>query len=116
MPRQIRCRCGQQIQIRNSEWIYVAAGLGIVGLLVNIVVIIYLYTRLNEVESHLALSAPQPRQMAASSGPEPGDPERARAASASPHGKRPPFGFHRQSRGGAFRNLTRETRPPDGRR
>ena len=81
MPRQIRCRCGQQIQIRNSEWIYVAAGLGIVGLLVNIVVIIYLYTRLNEVESHLALSAPQPRQMGASSGPEPGDPERARAAS-----------------------------------
>ena len=80
MPRQIRCRCGQQIQIRNSEWLYVAAGLAIVGLLVNIVVIIYLYTRLNEVESHLALSAPQPRQMPTASGPGPGDPERARAA------------------------------------
>ena len=79
MPRQIRCRCGQQIQIRNSEWIYVAAGLGIVGLLVNIVVIIYLYTRLNEVESRLALSAPQPQQMASSPDAGPGNPERARA-------------------------------------
>ena len=54
MPRQIRCRCGQQLQVRHSEWTYIAAGLGIVGLLVNIVVIIYLYTRLNEVESNLA--------------------------------------------------------------
>ena len=53
MPRQIRCRCGQQLQVRHSEWTYIAAGLGIVGLLVNIVVIIYLYTRLNEVESNL---------------------------------------------------------------
>ena len=54
MPRQIRCRCGQQLQVRHSEWTYIAASLGIVGLLVNIVVIIYLYTRLNEVESNLA--------------------------------------------------------------
>lgn len=54
MPRQIRCRCGRQMQVRHSEWIYIAAGLGVVGLLLNIVVIIYLYTRLNEVESNLA--------------------------------------------------------------
>ena len=54
MPRQIRCRCGQQLQVRHSEWTYIAASLGIVGLLVNIVVIIYLYTRLNEVELNLA--------------------------------------------------------------
>lgn len=57
MPRQIRCRCGQQIQVRKSEWIYIVAGLGIVALLVNIMVIIYLYTRLGEVESRMALSA-----------------------------------------------------------
>ena len=81
MPRQIRCRCGQQFQIRNSEWIYVAAGLGIVGLLVNIVVIIYLYTRLNDVESHLALSLPK-QQLAARSGEGPGKPEHPVAAGA----------------------------------
>ena len=40
MPRQIRCRCGQKIQIRKSEWVYVVAGIGIVGLLLNAVVII----------------------------------------------------------------------------
>ena len=59
MPRQIRCRCGQKIQIRKSEWVYVVAGIGIVGLLLNAVVIIYLYSRLGEVESHLALSTRQ---------------------------------------------------------
>ncbi len=66
MPRQIRCRCGQKIQIRKSEWIYVVAGIGIVGLLLNAVVIIYLYSRLGEVESHLALSnRTQPPQLPA---------------------------------------------------
>ena len=66
MPRQIRCRCGQKIQIRKSEWIYVVAGIGIVGLLLNAVVIIYLYSRLGEVESHLALSnRAQPPQLPA---------------------------------------------------
>ncbi len=66
MPRQIRCRCGQNIQIRKSEWVYVVAGIGIVGLLLNAVVIIYLYSRLGEVESHLALSTrPQPPRIPA---------------------------------------------------
>jgi len=82
MPRQIRCRCGQQLQVRHSEWTYIAASLGIVGLLVNIVVIIYLYTRLNEVESNLAeklanqqtaVNQAPPAEATASAGP-PGTP------------------------------------------
>ncbi|HBO52328.1 MAG TPA: hypothetical protein DD471_10125 [Planctomycetes bacterium] len=85
MPRQIRCRCGQKIQIRKSEWVYVVAGIGIVGLLLNAVVIIYLYSRLGEVESHLALSnrAQPPQFPAAGENPSaPSAPDLAKAPEA----------------------------------
>ena len=135
MPRQIRCRCGQKIQVRKSEWIYVVAGLGIVGLLLNAVVIIYLYSRLGELEEHLARSAQEKDPVVAAREERPGPPalppqevqqkkpEVSPEKTSSPTGRARPGGGTTDTTGGqqasgetdnspADRQENQETEPP----
>ena len=54
MPLRIKCRCGQDLVLRYSEWVYVLVGLSIVGFVANLLVIIALLARVSRLEDDLA--------------------------------------------------------------
>ncbi len=49
MPLRVKCRCGQELVVRYSEWVYVFLGIALLSLLLNTVVLVLLYFRLESV-------------------------------------------------------------------
>lgn len=46
MPLRVRCRCGQELVVRYSEWVYVLLGLALLAVLLNSAALIFIYLRL----------------------------------------------------------------------
>ncbi len=57
MPLKVRCRCGQELVIRYSEWVYFVVGFLVLSLAVNVVVLILVYAHLREF-AEIARTAP----------------------------------------------------------
>jgi hypothetical protein len=53
MPLRIKCRCGQELVLRYSEWTYILSGILLLGMAVNAVALCVLYFRLNSIEASL---------------------------------------------------------------
>lgn len=49
MPIRVRCRCGQELILRYGDWVYVFLGLALFAVVVNSLVLVLLYLRLEEV-------------------------------------------------------------------
>ena len=49
MPVRVRCRCGQELVLRYGEWVYAFLGLALLAVLVNMVALLLLYFRLEEI-------------------------------------------------------------------
>jgi len=48
MPLRVRCRCGQELVVRYSEWVYIFLGLSLLAVLLNTLAVVLLYFRLEE--------------------------------------------------------------------
>jgi len=51
MPLRVKCRCGQELVLRYSEWVYLLLGLAFLALILNSIVLVLLYVRLDDVAS-----------------------------------------------------------------
>ncbi|MBI4605784.1 MAG: VWA domain-containing protein [Planctomycetes bacterium] len=47
MPVRVRCRCGQELVLRYSEWVYLLLGIVILCLLINTTLLVLFYLRLD---------------------------------------------------------------------
>jgi Mg-chelatase subunit ChlD len=49
MPVRVRCRCGQELVLRYGEWVYFFLGLALLCLVVNMLALLLLYLRLEDI-------------------------------------------------------------------
>ncbi len=58
MPLRVRCRCGQELTLRYSEWVYVFLAVALVALLLNTVALVLLYFRIEGLGGTAVSSGP----------------------------------------------------------
>lgn len=58
MPLRVRCRCGQELEVRYSEWVYILLGVALLALLLNTLAVVLLYFRLDRLASARAGTLP----------------------------------------------------------
>lgn len=51
MPLKVKCRCGQELVLRYSEWVYFVVGFLVLSILVNIAILILIAVHLGEIRS-----------------------------------------------------------------
>ena len=54
MPLRVKCRCGQEVNLRFNEWVHALFGLLLVVLLVNGTCLVLLVFRLGTLQSEIA--------------------------------------------------------------
>ena len=54
MAVKVRCRCGQELQLRYGEWVYVLLGLVLLCVVLNALGLLLLYLRLDELQESRA--------------------------------------------------------------